>query len=137
MTRVLVVDDDAALRDMLALILGGEGYEVTTAGDGADAMELLAGGMRPAVMLLDLMMPVMGGAAVCEWLAAAIPAAERPRVVILSAGLSATANYPGADATLAKPYDVDDVLALLRRFTASIPATPRVVPLVPVLPALA
>ncbi len=137
MARILVVDDDAALRDMLALILGGEGYDVTTAGDGVDAVELLAGGMRPTVLLLDLMMPVMGGAAVCEWLTAAIPPTERPRVVILSAGLSATTNFPGADAALAKPYDVDDVLALLRRFTAPTPATPRPLPLMPVLPALA
>lgn len=137
MARILVVDDDAALREMLALILGGEGYEVTTAGDGVDAVELLAGGMRPAVLLLDLMMPVMGGTAVCTWMAEAIPSAERPRVVILSAGLSHTSYFPGADAALAKPYDVDDVLTLVRRFVAPPPVAPRVLPLVPVLPALA
>ncbi len=137
MTRILVVDDDAALRDMLALILSGEGYEVTTAGDGVDAVELLACGMRPAVLLLDLMMPEMGGAAVCEWMTAAIPAAERPRVVILSAGVGPTTSLLGADAALAKPYDVDAVLALLRRLTAPVPALPRPMPLLSALSASA
>ena len=137
MARILVVDDDAALREMLAMILGGEGYEVTTAGDGVEAVELLACGMRPAVMLLDLMMPEMGGGAVCDWLVTAIPLAERPRVVILSAGITASASFPNADAALAKPYDVDDVLALLRRFTVGAPAPMRVPLLMPVLPALA
>jgi|SRR5712671_1618525 len=59
--QVLIVEDDAAIRDELAAILTQEGYEVVTSGDGRDALERLHWGLRPAVILLDLRMTVMTG----------------------------------------------------------------------------
>ena len=59
--RVLIVEDDAAIRDELAAILTQEGYEVVTSGDGRQALERLHWGLRPAVILLDLRMKVMTG----------------------------------------------------------------------------
>src|SRR3977135_3715892 len=59
--RVLIVEDDAAIRDELAAILTQEGYEVVTSGDGREALERLHWGLRPAVILLDLRMKVMTG----------------------------------------------------------------------------
>jgi CheY-like chemotaxis protein len=59
--QVLIVEDDAAIRDGLAAILTQEGYEVVTSGDGRDALERLHWGLRPAVILLDLRMTVMTG----------------------------------------------------------------------------
>jgi CheY-like chemotaxis protein len=58
--RVLVVDDDPGIRRMVSLVLAGEGYDVRTAEDGRQALDLLAS-WHPAVILLDLMMPVMDG----------------------------------------------------------------------------
>jgi CheY-like chemotaxis protein len=58
--RVLVVEDHADLREMLAVLLESEGYEVQTAGNGAEALTSLSE-VRPSVILLDLMMPVMSG----------------------------------------------------------------------------
>jgi CheY-like chemotaxis protein len=55
-----VVEDHADLREMLALLLEAEGYEVETANNGAEALDALEH-TRPAVILLDLMMPVMNG----------------------------------------------------------------------------
>jgi CheY-like chemotaxis protein len=59
--QVLIVEDDAAIRDELAAILAQEGYEVVTSRDGREALEQLHWGLRPAVILLDLRMKVMTG----------------------------------------------------------------------------
>src|SRR5690349_16993945 len=59
--RVLVVDDDADIRETVSLILEDEGYEVQSAQDGAAALGVLRAGPLPDVILLDLMMPVMNG----------------------------------------------------------------------------
>src|SRR5688500_18630867 len=59
--QVLIVEDDAGIRDELAAILGQEGFDVVTARDGRDAIERLHWGLRPAVILLDLRMNVMTG----------------------------------------------------------------------------
>ena len=60
MRTVLVVEDHADLREMLAVLLQAEGFEVQTASNGAEALESMHQA-RPAVILLDLMMPVMSG----------------------------------------------------------------------------
>ena len=64
MTRksVLIVDDDPDIRDVLADTLESKGFDVVTAANGADALTVLCDtGVRPSVILLDLMMPVMDG----------------------------------------------------------------------------
>jgi len=58
---ILIVDDDRAVLNGLGELLEGEGYEVATAIDGLEALHRLRGGLRPSVILLDLMMPVMDG----------------------------------------------------------------------------
>lgn len=116
MARVLVVDDDPALREMLGIILESEGYEVARARDGAEAVACLQSGWQPAVMLLDVLMPVMDGGEVCEWVATQLLPHERPHVVILSASLAPGTRLPLADAQLSKPFGVDAVLSLVRRF---------------------
>ena len=117
--RVLVVDDDRAIRGALERVLLLEGYEVEVVPDGAAALTALSD--RPAdAVLLDLMMPGVDGLTVCRVLRA-----ERNRVPILMltartetsdrvAGLDA-----GADDYLPKPFELDELLArrraLLRR----------------------
>ena len=59
--RVLVVDDDYALLDAVKDVLEDEGYEVSVAANGLEALKELRRGERPNVILLDLMMPVMNG----------------------------------------------------------------------------
>ena len=61
MHRILVIDDDAGVRDAVKNMLADRGYEVETAPDGQRALEALRLGPRPDAIILDLMMPVMSG----------------------------------------------------------------------------
>ncbi len=111
---VLVVDDDRAIRESLDRALGLEGYRVITASDGAQALDTIATD-EPDVIVLDLMMPNVDGLTVCRVLRA-----ERNRLPVLM--LTARTETPdrvagldaGADDYLAKPFDLDELLARLR-----------------------
>ena len=123
---VLVVDDDTAIRTLLADALDGEGYEVVTAINGADALVKLAA-LQPDAIVLDLMMPVMDGRAFLaarrqDPRLAAIP------VLVLSAAhnLGAVAPELGARACMAKPFDLDVLLAVIEHLVQSDGAGPPV-----------
>jgi CheY-like chemotaxis protein len=120
--RVLVVDDDAAIRTAVTMLLEDEGYQVLTAANGREALaHVVDGAERPDVILLDLQMPIMSGWDVLAHLRAAH--VEIP-VVFMTAGYRARAEAArhGADGFLAKPFAIDDVLALVARLTAAPPA---------------
>jgi DNA-binding response OmpR family regulator len=114
-TRVLVVDDEPQVVWMLRFSLEAEGYQTYSARDGRAALEEIRE-HRPSVVLLDIMMPVMDGWSVLEELRS-LPEAERPRVVVVSARASlrdrAKATELGADAFIPKPFNVDDLLAIV------------------------
>lgn len=99
---VLVVDDDCDQRSAVAELLTLAGYEVVSACDGLDALELLRAGLRPALIVLDLSMPRMGGRAFLERLRAN----ERLDVpVLVTSGEAPAAPPAGADACLGKPVE--------------------------------
>ena len=112
--RVLIADDDRAIRDALTRALGLEGYDVVQAVDGNTALSLIES-TRPDVAILDVMMPNVDGLTVCRVLRA-----ERNRLPVLM--LTARTETPdrvagldaGADDYLAKPFDLDELLARLR-----------------------
>jgi len=120
--RVLVVDDDPDVRDSLRRSLSFEGYTVTTAGDGEQALASIAA-ERPDVLVLDLQMPVLGGLATCRRLR---EQGDDVPVLMLTArsGTSdrVTGLDAGADDYLPKPFALEELLArlraLLRRTTA-------------------
>jgi CheY-like chemotaxis protein len=112
---VLIVEDDADLRDMMAQLLSLEGFTAATVSNGREALEYLHKGARPDVILLDLMMPVMDG-----WefrrRQQADPAMSDVPVIVLSALDQSRAADVNADAFLKKPLDFDRLLALVRTF---------------------
>jgi two-component system response regulator MprA len=112
--RILVVDDEQAVREALDRALRLEGYEVDLAGDGSEALALIAK-RPPDAVVLDLMMPQIGGLEVCRRLRSA---GDRTPVLILTArdgvsdrviGLDA-----GADDYVVKPFALEELLARLR-----------------------
>ena|SRR5437868_10885800 len=112
---VLIVEDDADLRDMMAQLLMLEGFNAATVANGREALEYLHNGDRPEVILLDLMMPVMDG-----WefrrRQQADPSVAGVPVIVLSALDQTRAADVSADAFLKKPLDFDRLLALVRGY---------------------
>jgi DNA-binding response OmpR family regulator len=120
-TSVLVVDDEPQVVWMLQFSLRAEGYETFAARDGRTALEEIRE-RRPRLVLLDIMMPVMDGWSVLEEMRD-LPEGERPRVIVVSARSSvrdrAKAAELGADAFVAKPFNVDDLLAVMHGLAAT------------------
>jgi CheY-like chemotaxis protein len=116
--RVLVVDDDLTLRATFAEILRGEGYDVTAAPDGREAVRL-ATGQRFDAILLDLFMPEMDGLTALRHLRTLAPGTA---IVVLSAFVeadrAAEAVRLGAAAVLVKPPDLYELLACVRGLIA-------------------
>lgn len=117
---VLVVDDDPDLREALRLILEAYGLTARVASDPRQALTWLSEEALPAVVLLDMRMPGMSGE---EFLRALRSDAARGRVpvVVLSgdATARASAEAAGADEFLAKPVEVQELLATLMRWTGT------------------
>lgn len=120
--HILIVEDDFDIRDTLSQILADEGYRVSTAANGREALDLLATGALPSIILLDLMMPVMNG-----W---QFRAAQRqdarlsgiPVVVISAdAGVFQRADVLDAAAILKKPVQLDELLEKVRAYGQACP----------------
>ncbi|HWB67660.1 MAG TPA: response regulator transcription factor [Mycobacteriales bacterium] len=113
-SQVLVVDDDPQLRDALTRALELDGYQVSTASNGVKALESI-GQRRPDVMVLDVMMPYVGGLDVCRTLRERkdplpiLVLTARDEVDDRVAGLDA-----GADDYLTKPFALEELRARLR-----------------------
>jgi CheY-like chemotaxis protein len=119
--HILVVDDDAAIRDVVADILQMSDYPVRTAENGAEALDQIQAD-QPAAVLLDLMMPVMDGWEFLRRCRACAPCANVPVVVMSAARDAARAAHElGAQAYLTKPFDMDTVLDLVGRLTLRLP----------------
>ncbi|HEY1250648.1 MAG TPA: response regulator [Thermoanaerobaculia bacterium] len=109
---VLVVDDDAAVREGLLEFLRDEGYEALGAENGRRALDLLEGGEAPRLILLDLRMPVMDG---WQFLAERARRAY-PMPVVLLSGLSFINDAPGVADFLCKPVNFEKLRDCLDRF---------------------
>jgi CheY-like chemotaxis protein len=85
MARVLVVDDDPSIREMLCEVLHEEGYATLAAADGQEALEILWKSEEPLVALLDYMMPQMTGLDTLRYLCEDPVRARRHAIVLMSA----------------------------------------------------
>lgn len=116
---VLVVDDDEAIRDTLRLVLEDADYRVEEAPDGATALDRMRTGTERYIVLLDLIMPGMDGAAVLAGMVSDSELFARHAYILMTAGpaqllpemddLRARLNIP----VLQKPFDLDILLGIL------------------------
>jgi CheY-like chemotaxis protein len=117
---ILVIEDDAGIREALADYLRFEGYQVELACDGAEGLEQIAV-RRPDVVLVDLHMPGMDGARFLERLRAD-PATATIRVVLMTGTRHAGRAVAAADAVLEKPFELEELLGAVGRFRQPAPS---------------
>lgn len=116
--RILVTDDDDAIRTLLFTVLRRRGFKVDTARNGKEALERLARCVY-SVILLDLMMPVVSGYEVLDHLMAQ-PQQQRPFVIVLTAGTEPHGLDPSLVAgTIRKPFDVELLVDTISACVAS------------------
>lgn len=122
---VVLVDDEANIRETIAFILDAEGVEVATASDGVEGLAAVRR-LKPKVVLLDVMMPRMDGYEVCRAIRQD-PNLIGTYVIILTAKGQRSderqALEIGADLYLSKPFDDEVVLREIERVFAGLPRT--------------
>jgi len=113
---VLVVEDNAEVRQALVALLEAEGYHVAEAVDGVSALRLLrTGAVQPCLIVLDLMMPRMSGWDFRMEQSSDLRLADIPVVVVSADPLASQAERMGAAAVLSKPADPEQFLELIGR----------------------
>jgi two-component system response regulator MtrA len=111
--RILVVDDDAALAEMVGIVLGSEGFDATYCADGSEALAAFTAS-QPDLVLLDLMLPGIDGIEVCNQIRAVsgipiIMLTAKGDTADVVAGLEA-----GADDYMVKPFNPSELVARIR-----------------------
>ena len=121
--RILIVEDDNDLRDLLRIVLLEEGFQVDTCPEGKAAMQTLEAAKKdkkdlPHMVILDLNMPIVDGWKVAKWLDEDPELTDIP-VIVTSAtrdqGEAAKALH--ADAYLVKPFTTDEILTIVELFS--------------------
>ena len=116
---VFIIEDDLDTREMLGKFLELEGYRVETAANGRQALDRLADGATACVIVLDLMMPVMDGWQFRRRQVEDERLAKIPTIVVSAAGRERMAQI-SADAYLAKPIDMDELLTRVSEFCPNV-----------------
>lgn len=115
---VLLVDDDADVREIITLVLQLHGVPVATAADGVEALARLRASPDIGLVLLDLMMPLLDGEGVLREMKQDPSPTMTTPVVVMSGNrnVQATATRMGAAGCLLKPIELDDLLHIVGRF---------------------
>jgi two-component system, OmpR family, response regulator MprA len=126
MARVLVVDDDRTIRELLRFALECEGYDVKVFRDGVEILTHLETEPDPCVILMDLMMPHIDGWEVCRRLSADSRLLGRHMLVLMTASLAAGKRLPTpARAILSKPFNLEQLYTLVAMLALPTIASPQ------------
>jgi CheY-like chemotaxis protein len=113
--RVLVVEDDADVRETIGLVLQSEGYEVVGASNGKEALELLKAGSPPSLILTDIMMPVLSGWELIDSIARDPKLAAIPVVVLSAAEKRELPAKHSVVAFIPKPTNIATLVGLVKK----------------------
>jgi CheY-like chemotaxis protein len=111
--RILLIDDDAISREVLAAVLGLDGFAVETAEDGAQALEMIVQGANPELILMDTQMPGLSGLELID----ALRMAAKARIVAISGSEVSKEIRHAADGFLLKPIQPEALVSLLEKET--------------------
>jgi CheY-like chemotaxis protein len=112
----MVIDDDADIRTAIQDLLDGEGFATVGAADGQAALDLLADSPdRPAVILLDLMMPILDGWTFCKIRQGIVTLMDIPVITISAASTTGTRAPLRVEGSIEKPFDADALIQLVTR----------------------
>lgn len=114
---ILVVDDEADIRELLKELLTMMGFGVTTAENGREALDILAQS-RPDLILLDILMPVMSGLGFLK-MRQADPLLRTIPVLVMTASMNLRDVPPTADAVIPKPFPLDDLMRQIRELAVA------------------
>ena len=116
--RVMVIDDDHAVREILTLALQAEGYDVASAADGAEGLSMLARDGAD-VVIVDMRMPDVDGARFCRLYARQVGGGGPVILMTAMAGRPTSSGLPGVIAVMTKPFDLNEVLDMVARAVAA------------------
>lgn len=115
--HILVADDDPSIRTLLRTLFENEGYQVTDAKTGGEALRLLSGGLRPDLIVMDVRMPDFSGIDILQKINE--QQLQVPAILMTAYGtsnLAIKAMQLGAHDYIAKPFELDDMLLTVKRF---------------------
>lgn len=115
--RVLVVDDEADLRELYSVNLKEAGHEVLTATNGAEGLGVVER-ESPDVVLVDLMMPVMDGYEFLQNLRKMPDRQDTPAIVVSAVATGGYSRKLGASSFMSKPFDADELVDAVERYAA-------------------
>jgi len=118
---VLIVDDSADVRELIEELLADVGYKVVAAPDGAEALRLLRGGLRPRVILLDRNTPVLDGPRLLQEANDLLSGIA----IVWMTGEPGDVGHPSVVATLRKPFEIDDLIEVVRAHSRTRPRLAR------------
>ncbi len=111
--RILAVEDDPSVAELYEILLAGVGHKVLIARDGAEAVRLMR--EHPDVIILDLRLPDIDGYTLLKRMRAQPDLRDTPVIVISATVPHGRRSIPGADAVLAKPFDIDELVETIER----------------------
>ena len=116
MARILIAEDEDALRALITRALSDSGHEVVTATDGQQAMNLLVGGLVPSLLIVDIGMPNVGGEELLKYVQSDPDLRHIPVLVVT--GTPERIGRTVADAIIEKPVNVISLVSHVQRLTS-------------------
>ncbi|GCE28609.1 hypothetical protein KDA_40930 [Dictyobacter alpinus] len=116
MSMILIVDDEVSIIEVLHDVLSEEGYQVMTASNGQEGLKCLEKS-QPDLVLCDVMMPILDGRELCRRMSANPRYSSIPLIFMTAVHRSINPNDCHYVAVLAKPFDIDEVLEMVARYT--------------------
>ena len=128
MAKVLIIEDDGDLQQILSLTLSKDGYDLHYAFNGKEGHDKIVA-LQPDVVLLDLMLPILNGAEILKLVATNTALRDIPIIVMTAHGdkadmLETSLKAQGARAYLRKPFELGELRSLVRRMLVQYPRVP-------------